>query len=325
MNGLRKNNTLKRTGLLALYTFCFWILTSCAPEGGSFVGKTVSGGSTSFSNYIIVSNTTTKNVILMDADGNYVRTLLQISAVSTDIPWGLAMYDSENVLITVEGVDRVVLANLRTGANAAYIVDSNLTGTMRGITRLSSGDILISEGAAAGTTERYTTGTIPGRVSTAAFPLNYQNLATGIASLPTSDGWIQCSTGGQHVRSYTNTGTLVATATALSPVPSLGIAHTVTGCRTSTSGQIVVAFNGTTDTIRMYSSSAMSSTAFSFSNLGVLANPADVSFRPNGKILAIDGTSGLMVEIDPTGSSSTPVRTFSSPFIATPNQMLVVP
>jgi hypothetical protein len=126
------------------------LLHSCAPPKGELAG-TPTTSATSLSGYVVVSNTTFRNVILMDASFNYVRTLYQAGV--GDVPWGLAQFDSDNILVTVEGLDRVLKVNLTTGAITTIIADANLTGTMRGVARLSGGDIIVFEGAT--TIERF--------------------------------------------------------------------------------------------------------------------------------------------------------------------------
>lgn len=309
--------------IAVLFIGCSW-MTSCGPKPSTSGPRfaSVPSESTDYSGYIIISNNATKNVVLLDPNGNYVKDLLILDRAGTEVPWGLGMYDDKNLLITVDGVDRVMLANLDTGNADVYITNPALTGTIRGVTRLNSGHILVGE---TNNVERFTGDAIPSRI-TSGWPLALANTARSLATLPGSSNFIHCGGGSaDFVRSYTDNITsapTLATATAIAPAPSLGAAHDGMACALGPQGQVAVAWNGATDTIRVYPNINMTAVSWSYTGGSLLPNPVAVAFRPNGNVLALDGTTNLMVEIDTGGNL---VQTFQSSFINTPNQILVVP
>lgn len=262
---------------------------------------------------IVIANQGTKTVSLLTKDGKWIKDLLRLDASSTDIPYGLALDNEGYVMVVVDGVDRVVRAPLISGhgnESSNFIINSLLNGNLRGITQLSGGDYLVVE---SNNLERFdTAGT---RITTGGWPRALQTAGSGVAALP-SGGFIQCSTGTDVVRAYTDAGVQTATA-------SSGIAGTtdVIGCEVGPNGEVGVAFSGTTDTIRVYTNSTLSTVAYSYSNSSILSNPRDIAFTPEGNLLAVDGTSNLIVEIDPSGNF---VRTITTAVLSTPTKIMVI-
>ena len=250
---------------------------------------------------------------MLDPNGEYVKDLLVLDKSGTETPYGLALLDSEHLLITIEGSDRVVKVNLNSGYSSvqSVIADGNLSGTMRGIARLTGGDLVISE---LSNVERYSTS--GSRITVGAWPKALQTTGTNIAPI-SSGGFIHCSTGTDVIRAYDDSGTQTATAAS-----GIGGTTDVTGCSVGPGSKVAAAFNGTTDTIRVYSSAALSSTVFSYSNTTLLGNPQAVGFRPNGNVLAVDGTYNYLIEITSDGSY---LKTIVSSAIAGPVNMLVLP
>ena len=299
-------------------------LSACAkPVPGTFITYPNGGVAASYRDYIIVSNNATKSVQLLDPDGKFVRELLALDKAAADVPWGLAMYDATNVLITIEGTpDRVWISNLDTGIASDFITDTtNLTGTMRGIARLSGGDILISEG---NTIERYSS--TKARITNGGWPQALQTTGTQLDSA-LNDNFVHCSTGTLVVRTYNNAAVQTASATSVAPVPALVLTTNPNGCAVDkTSGKVAVAYAGTNDAIRVYSSTALATTYCTYSNTALIANPAGVSFKSNGNVMTVDITNNVLAEIQPVNSTNCIlVRSINSGAISTPNQILVVP
>lgn len=307
-----------------LVAVIFSLLTSCAQPVGTFAGNpngTNTVSSNPYSGYILVANTTTKSVVMMDPDFNYVKTVFQAGLSTTDVPSSLAIYDSNTILIGVEGTDRVVRASLSTGAwENGYINDSNLNGTIKGIGRLSGGDILISDAVTA--IERYTSGTVPARVG-GTWPQTSLNTPQAIIPISTAANYfLVCHAGtGQTARIYNNSFATIASATALTPGTSLGSAHNAVGCAQAANGNIGVAWSGTADAVRIYNS-GLTSVVGTFQSPTSLPTPVALGVRPNGNWLAVDNTNSI-VELDATVSTS--VATYSSPFIAAVTAILVMP
>ena len=262
---------------------------------------------------IIITNSGNKSVLLLDSEGHFKATLLDLNQNET--PTGIA-YNSttKEILITVDGTaDRVIAISTYSLAKRDFINDiGNLTGTLYGITQLTQGDIIISEG---NTIERYnSSGT---RVTTGAWPKTLMTTSTTLRAL-TNGNFLSCSTGTDLARIYDNTATQVFT-TAVS-----GIAGTTDlyGCAVLSDGTIAIAWNGTTDTVQIRSSN-LATVLASYSNITttVLSNPRGIAQALNGNILVVDNTANHIAEITTSG---TLVRTFGDA-INTPIDIFVVP
>lgn len=314
-------NLLAFAGAAFLVAAVVSALTACAPPKGTFAGNPT-GPVTSLSGYVVVSNTTFRNVVLMDPSFNYVRTLYQAGA--GDVPWGLGMFDSSNILVSVEGLDRVLKVNINTGAISTIISDVNVTGTMRGVARLSGGDIIVVDQGATNQVERFTVGTdgyTTTRV-TAGWPSAQGTTVVGLwPQTTTANNFLSCSTGTDTVRTNNNAGTQVLSASATLPVPSLGAAHDVVACIQNSAGQIAVAYNGATDSVRVYPST-LASTTCTFTDAVAMPNPAALAVRANGNYLVFDNTNNAVIELN---SSCTQVASYSTNYLNTVNQMLVLP
>lgn len=296
------------------------LLHSCAPPKGELAGNPNLGAATSLSGYIVATNTTFRNVVLMDPNFNYVRTLYQ--AGTGDIPWGIAVFDSNHIIVSVEGADRVVKVNLNTGAVSQLISDAALTGTMRSIARLSGGDIIVSEGTT--TIERFAVGNDGLSVSrvTGGWPVTHGTATVGIAALSSSNQFLSCSiTTTRTVRVNNDAGTQVYSASATAPAPTLGAAHDVMDCIADPTGRIAVLYSGATDSLRVYNST-LATTQCTYSSAVNIPNPAALTVRANGNFLIFDNTNMAVVEVD---SSCGLVATYSSNYLHTVNRMMVLP
>lgn len=289
-------------------------IISCGklPQNGLLVPPN-QATNTSYSDYIIVASSLNQSVVLLDPEGRFVRELLVLDGSTTDAPTGITLFDQNSVLVAVDGVDRVVKTFVDIGTTSAenFIINANLTGTLGHLARLVSGDILVVETS---NVERFTSsGT---RVTAGAWPKALQTTMTGIDPLP-SGGFVACSTGTDVIRAYDDNGTQTATA-------SSGIAGTtdVRDCAVAADGRVAAAFNGTTDTIRIYSSSSLAVTSCNYSDTTLLGDPRAIAFRPNGNLLAVDGTQNTIIEIN---SACAFVRTYSSSSLATPIDIKVIP
>lgn len=286
-------------------------LTGCNPPADSFATLNQSQG---YSGYIIVANSLTRSVSLLDSEGAPVRGLLTLDRTSTEWPAGIALSsDNQSVLIAIEGTDRVAQVNLDgSNLNGSYILNANLTGTLRGIAVLASGYVLISEGAAI---EQFISPTLR---NTVGWPIAPMTGGTAIRPIASTGGFLYCSFTTDAVRTYTSAGVQVDTQVS-------GVAATTDamGCAVSSAGRVGVSWSGTTDTIKMYPNLTLTNTgAVSYSNLTLMPAPHGIDFLPNGNMLVADLTTNLLVEISTTG---TLVRTIASPAVAGPVDLLVVP
>ncbi len=289
--------------------------TSCSNEEKSdFLSQEAQDNATDYKDYVIVANSTSKSVVLLDPQLKYVRDLLVLKKSTTEYPWGLAMLDKHNLLVSVEGVDRIMSTNLNYGANSAYdfIIDTNYTSNpVRGLAVLASGEILASE---QNTVEKFNSSGV--RITAGGWPKSLQTTGTQLSAFP-NGGFIYCSIGTGVVRSYDSMAVQTASA-------SSGISGTnaVYGCAVGPSGQVVASFNGTTDTIRMYTDSTLTTVLWSYSDTTTLPNPTAVGIRSNGNVIVIDSTTHVIVEID--GLTGAFINSSSSSSVVGATSLLIV-
>ena len=285
-------------------------LNSCAPknlESESTSSPCLSSGD------IVVSNSGTDAVIVLNSDGSYKGTALELISASENI-YGLH-YDriSNRLLVVIDGTDRILSISPDNCAVSEFSTDTNIAGNMRGITRLSSGDVLVVETAV----ERLNvlSNGLGLRTTVGAWPKTLQTGGTGI-SARTAGGFVHCSSTTDVVRTYDDSGTQINTR-------SSGIAGTTDAmdCRELTSGNIAVSWSGTTDTISIYDSTLSASVA-TFSNLTILPTPGGIAQRTNGNLLVLDRVLNHIVEVTEGGSF---VQTLGGALLSTPEYIEVVP
>lgn len=241
---------------------------------------------------LVVTNSGNKTVILLDEAGKYKATLLDLAQAET--PTAIAFNtDTKELLVTVDSTaDRVIGISAFNGTRADFINDiGNLTGILYGMTKLTQGDYLISEG---NTIERYSATGV--RVTTGAWPKTLMNTTTNLKAL--ADGnFLACSTNVDLARIYNNAGTQVTTSTAS------GIASTTDlfSCIPLASGNFALAWNGTTDTIQIRGAN-LTTVVASYANATILTNPKGMAQKENGNILIVDQTANHIVEITEAGA-----------------------
>jgi hypothetical protein len=310
-------------GYVPLTSLVFLLgLLACAPPKGQF-GANPNGtpvSATSFSGHIIVSSNTTRAVVLLDSNFNFVRTLLQFDTISGDIPGSIEIWDAENILLSVRGNPRVIRLNLRSSVTLGetFISNVNLTGTLAGLARMTTGDIVVSETA---TVERFGGGVGAwSRVSTGGWPATLAQTNDIVAM--SSDRLFVCAGGATNTATI-RTSAFVAstTATSSAPAPVIAAGLAAQACAIDASGRLIVAWSGGSDAIRVYNS-ALTATVWTYINAVGLTAPVAVGVRPNGNVLAVD-TTNVVFELNASDGSL--VRTYSSPYIATANYLRVIP
>lgn len=259
---------------------------------------------------ILVSNSGSDAVLVLDSAGNYKR--IAYNLVNTaESPFGLSWsVDSGELLIAVDGADRVVAVSAADCSVRNVVQDTNLTGNLRGLTRLVSGDVLVIETS---NVERFTWQGI--RIATGGWPRALQTTGTGLDALA-NGGFVHCSTGTDVIRTYDSTGVQVATV-------SSGIAATTDAadCLELGDGRIAAVWSGTTDTVRIYPA-GLGTHEVTFSNTSVLSTPGGIAERSNGNLLVLDRLLNWIVEIDSAGNL---VGTLGDGVLSTPEFILVVP
>jgi len=285
-------------------------ITACAPinlDSLSSATACLSSGD------IVVSNSGTDAVLVLNSDGSYKRTALELTSASENI-YGVH-YDriSNRLLVVIDGTDRILSLSAADCTATEFTTDTNIAGNMRGITRLASGDVLVVETAI----ERLNvlSNGAGSRTTVGAWPKTLQTAGSGIGARA-AGGFVHCSTTTDVVRTYDDNGTQINTV-------SSGIAGTTDAmdCRELTSGNIVAVWSGTTDTVSIYNST-LASTVATYSNLSLLSTPGGVAQRGNGNVLILDRVLNHIVEITENGSF---VQTIGGAFLNTPEYIEVVP
>jgi hypothetical protein len=312
-----------------LCAICALIVIVCAPACGNLPGAESGSGTflnnaptaaTSLSGYIAVAESTTRTVMLFDNRMNFVRYLYQgPSGVTSEVPFAINMYDSGNIMILIDGNDRVVLNSLTapTALGSILVSDATnlVTATRGGLARLSSGDILIGENGG-GTIERFTA---TGVRNASGWPLTGLTGLSGIDAITSgiaAGGHVHCGITADQARTVGSTGATLFTATTVA-------AHDFVDCVSHSDGRIAVALNGATDRVRIYADYTMASFC-DYTSATLLVNPLTLDFTPNGTVLVWDGTNRTVLEIS---STCTLVTSYSSSYLTpvTVTDMIVVP
>jgi len=252
---------------------------------------------------VVVLSRSTRTVTLYNAffENNTSRVLRAYPAGS--VPTSVAKYDAETILVTVDGApDRVDRINLRTGqTESGFLFDQALTGALKGITRLSGGDVLVSDAAAGAHLERFAipNGSAPWRY-TVAWPITLLAGLQMMSPLPQNRFLACAGSTGDQLGIYNGAGQLLAKATALTPAPSLGSAHDVNGCLADDHGLVAAAFKGTASALRLYTAD-LSATLWTFRDASLLSSPSALAVRFNGNWLVADAATNLILEINDAG------------------------
>jgi hypothetical protein len=296
------------------------LLSSCILKNESPLESSSSEGNLIQSGDIVVTNAGNDTIVLLHEDGSYKDTLVDSQSDTQLIFNGLA-YDAihKNILFTYDHLtavyDAVKTIDLYDGAVNTLITNNNLQGTLPGLARLTGGDLVVLEGT--NTAEKFlANGTRSGTPFLAT-------LTTNVADITrlSNGGFVTCSSGTANtVRTYNAAGVVQATATSASPTPTLG-ALAATSCTQNSAGNIIVAYSGATDAVRMYNSS-LSTVIWTFTDTNVLTTPGKISLRQNGNILITDTGFHHIVEIDPNGAL---VRVIGGAVLSTPNNIVVIP
>ncbi|MBY0315496.1 MAG: hypothetical protein K2Q26_08255 [Bdellovibrionales bacterium] len=259
---------------------------------------------------ILVTNSGTRAVLVLDALGNYKRVAFNLNN-SSETVYGIGwLAGNEEFAVAVDGADRIVAVNRTDCSSRNLITDGNLTGNIRGLTQLNNGDILVIE---TNNVERFTSAGL--RITSGGWPRALQNGGTQLSALP-AGGFVHCSLTSDVVRTYNDAGTQIATRAS-------GIAGTTdaTGCLVMSNGSIATAWSGTTDSIIVYSSNLATAQA-TFSNPSILGAPGGIAQRADGNLLVVDRIFNYIVELTSEGVY---VGVLGQGILSTPEFLLVVP
>lgn len=241
---------------------------------------------------IIVSNGNSDSLILLDATGEYKKTLYDVDNISETISGIAYKPDTKEIIFTVTGAAlRVGAVSIVDGSYRNFIINVSLTTPLRGVAVMTDGNVLVTH---AGIIQKFSTdGT---RITAGAWPKTLMGTPQQISALP-NGGFLNCSDTTDLVRTYDSAGVQTGTSAAS------GIAATtdVFACMRLSDGRIANAWNGTTDTISVWNSDFTGRVNI-YADTSVLGNPRGIAQRANGNLLITDATNNYIVEIDIDGN-----------------------
>lgn len=241
---------------------------------------------------IIVSNGNSDSLILLDATGEYKKTLYDVDNISETISGIAYKPDTKEIIFTVTGAAlRVGAVSIVDGSYRNFIINVSLTTPLRGVAVMTDGNVLVTH---AGIIQKFSTdGT---RITAGAWPKTLMGTPQQISALP-NGGFLNCSDATDLVRTYDSAGVQTGTSVAS------GIATTtdVFACMRLSDGRIANAWNGTTDTISLWNSDFTGRVNI-YADTSVLGNPRGIAQRANGNLLISDATNNYLVEIDIDGN-----------------------
>lgn len=285
------------------------VLISCSKEG-SAPSLLNSLNIPLTSGDVIVANRGNGSIFLLNHIGEFKSVLFQASTSDEFI--GGVTYNSlaNEILISIDGSDRIMSVDVTTGEDRIFAATAQLNGTIRSITQLNNGDILVIETNAL---ERFDQNGV--RITTNGWPKTLQTTPSTVKSLK-SGGFVLCSTGSDVVRTYDNDGVQINTA-------SSGIAGTTdaTGCTELSDGSIAVTWSGTTDTVQILSPD-LSTVLATYSDISKMPLPSSIAELQNGNLVISDLTYNHLIEITKTGQF---VQFLASPYMNQTQTVFVVP
>lgn len=261
---------------------------------------------------IVVTSTTADSVLLLDKDGNFKKLLLNLDN-NLEIPYGLDWNPfTYEIIVSINGSpDRLMGISALDGTVREVVRNTAFNGNAFGVAVTALGEYLAIE---SNSIEKFTaTGS---RINNGTFPkANIMSNLAQIRSL-SAGGFVLCANGTDRVRTYNDS------ATQQNETQS-GIAGTTNayGCAESPDGTIAASWDGTTDTIALYSSD-LSTEVMAFADSSYLNAPRGVTVKADGNILAADAGYEWIVEVTPAGEF---VRTLGSGLIADPYQVIEIP
>lgn len=297
-----------------------FVASSCLVKDESPIATTSDQVNYIQSGDIIVTNLGNDSIVLLGSDGHY-KDMLYDLPTDGSISFPALTYDpyTKKILFSYDSsiatLDAIYSIDPLDGTVDRYLSNSNLTGTLNGIARLTNNDLVIID--ATNQAEKFlankTRSGAPFIGTLTANAANVSPLSTG--------GFVVCSSGTTNtVRTYDAAGALQATASSVAPTPSLG-AQASTACLEDPQGRIVVAYSGTTDAVRVYSAN-LSTVIWTYTDTNNLQTPTKLAVRENGNILVADSGFNHIVEINTSGGL---VGLLAETGLVTPAAILVVP
>ena len=264
---------------------------------------------------LIVTNGGSRSLILLDSEGNYKKVLYDFD--NLDYVYGISFKsDTKEIIFTINGAPRVGAISVIDGAYRNLILDVTLTGVLKGLTQLNSGDILVAK---ATSIERFTSKGV--RITSASAPV--WPITVGVSSVEqlsaTKDGgFISCSSVSDNVRKFSKDFTPMATIVSGIPLNTDAM-----GCIELADGKVAMAFSGTAlDQIMTVEGDLSGANLQLYLDQGILTTPKNLSQSLNGNILVADSGFNYILEITTTGVF---VRTLGDSVLSAPNAVFSVP
>jgi hypothetical protein len=201
------------------------------------------------------------------------KSITKLSRTSDTAKGSVWLNDTFELAVALDGKDRIIAINAVDGTTRDLIVDGNLNGVLRSMTRLDDGDLLIIE---SNNIERFS---IDGLRRTSGWPLNVAS-ANQIRNLSTGN-FVLCAGGAvDQVRIYDIDGNLLYSHSGPGGTDARG-------CEELSDGRIVVSWSGITDQIWVYNSDLTGGS--------VLVDNLDISIMPSPNSLAIDRDDNIFI------------------------------
>lgn len=265
---------------------------------------------------VVVSSVTSDSLVAFNEDGDFVKIIYQLPNTADAISSLAWLPDTNEILISINGTpDRIEALNVQTGAVRNFYNNTTYyTGTPAAIGVLkNSGDVISSEGA---TIERFSASGLR-EVWTTIWPTNVHANSQQIVGLANGN-WLSCSSSAGMRISPDSTTNLAAVASVASAIAGTTATY---GCAEMSDGSIVVAWNGTTDSVQTYSSTLTGPTTI-YSDTVALGNPRGLAVNDNDEIYVSDATRNVIIHLD---SSGTVIREFGFGYLQAPGAILVIP
>lgn len=267
-------------------------------------------------NDIVVLNYLSADIVVLDRNGNFKNVLFSVDSSSEKLI-GLAwMHTTKEILVAVDGSDRVMAISPYDGSSRVLISNSNLdfnTNTI-GLAQISNGDIIVAETSTSA--ERFSEA---GVRNTTGWPKNL-GLTLMRQISPTQDGgFIACSANTDQARKFDSNGNLQATGTSVIAGTTNGY-----GCIELSNGEFALSWDGTTDSVQVYDSglTAATTTFNNASSSAVLSGPRGLAQTSDGNILVAEYTGQYLIEITTAGDY---VQTLGNSFLKQPAHVLSIP
>lgn len=301
-NCLRFANISSEVGMRKTVLVLFLLsLVGCIPKQGSPISSYDNDVNLIQTGDIIVTNSGNDTIIQLDSNGNYKGVLVD-SQTDPNILFNALVYDSINKKLlyvydhNTATFDAVMSISLFDGSVRTELMNSNASGTLPGVARLADGGLLILK-SSTNTAEKFSAA---GARIGAPFVSALVATQTDIAPLA-NGGFIVCSSSvTTPVRLYSSAGVGGASATSVTPGPSMGSAMGATGCMEDSSGNIIVAYGGANAGVRSYNA-ALSAVNWTYQDANNLTTPRKFAIRPNGNLLVLDSGFNHIVELNTGG------------------------